>query len=133
MTREKTFPALAVDGVVIKENEILLVRRKNEPYKGKFALPGGFVEYGEKTEDAVIREVFEETGCRTRVKKLLGVYSDPTRDPRGHTVSIVYLLEPVGGEVKAGSDASDATFVDIGDLPPLAFDHGKIVSDALGF
>ena len=133
MTREKTFPALAVDGVVIRGNEILLVRRKNEPYRGKFALPGGFVEYGEKTEDAVTREVFEETGCRARVKKLLGVYSDPTRDPRGHTVSIVYLLEPVGGEVKAGSDASDATFVDIGDLPPLAFDHGKIVSDVLGF
>jgi 8-oxo-dGTP diphosphatase len=133
MTKKTKFPALAVDGVAIKENKILLVRRKNEPFKGKFALPGGFVEYGERAEDAVRREVFEETGCKTKIRRLLGIYSDPKRDPRGHVVSIVYLLESIGGALKAGSDALGAEFIKTSDLPPLAFDHKQIISDALKF
>jgi 8-oxo-dGTP diphosphatase len=131
MTKKQRYPALAVDGVVLKENKILLIKRRNEPFKGKFALPGGFVKYGEQAEDAVRREVFEETSCKTKIRKLLGVYSDPKRDPRGHVVSIVYLLESIGGDIKAGSDALDAEFIKISGLPPLAFDHKKIISDAL--
>ena len=124
-------PALTVDGVLIEDGKILLIKRGREPFKGKWALPGGFVEYGERVEDAVIREFKEETGLDTEIKALVGIYSDPKRDPRGHTVSIAYLLERKGGEVKGGDDASDAKFFDIEGLPELAFDHAKIIGDAL--
>ncbi|RLF46798.1 MAG: hypothetical protein DRN29_04290 [Thermoplasmata archaeon] len=123
-------PGIAVDGVLIKGNKILLIKRKNEPFKGKWALPGGFVEYGEKVEEAVLREFEEEVGIKARIKKLLGVYSDPARDPRGHIISIVFLLE-AEGEPKAGDDAADAKFFSLDKLPPLAFDHEKIIRDAV--
>ena len=124
-------PKLTVDGLVLKDKKILLIKRKNYPFKGKWALPGGFVEYGEKTEDAAVREVFEETGLKTKIKEIIGVYSDPKRDPRGHTVSVIYLLEMCGGKLKSNDDASDAKFFDLNQLPKLAFDHNKIVKDAL--
>ncbi len=124
-------PRLTVDGVIIKNKKILLIRRKNEPFKGKWALPGGFVDYGERVEDAVIREIKEETGLDTEIEKLLGVYSDPARDPRGHTISIVYLLSPKKGIAKGGDDAAEAKFFDIEHLPSLAFDHEKIIKDAV--
>ena len=124
-------PKLTVDGLVLKDKKILLIKRKNYPFKGKWALPGGFVEYGEKTEDAAVREVFEETGLKTKIKEIIGVYSDPKRDPRGHTVSVIYLLEMCGGKLKSNDDASDAKFFDLNQLPKLAFDHNKIIRDAL--
>ena len=122
-------PRLTVDGIVIKNNQILLIKRKKEPFKGKWALPGGFVNYGERVEDAVVREVMEETGLTTSISSLFGVYSDPDRDPRGHTVSVVYILEPVNGEPKGGDDASEARYFPLENLPELAFDHSKIISD----
>ncbi len=125
------FPKLTVDGIIIKDRKILLVKRKKDPFKGKWALPGGFVEYGEKTEDAVAREVLEETGLKTTVDKTIGVYSDPNRDPRGHTVTIVYKLDIKGGELKSGDDASDAKFFDVNQLPELSFDHDKIIENVL--
>ncbi|MEA2053695.1 MAG: NUDIX hydrolase [Candidatus Thermoplasmatota archaeon] len=124
-------PKLTVDGVVIKDKKILLIKRKNDPFKGRWALPGGFVEYGETVEEAVVREVKEETGLETTVQSLLGVYSDPDRDPRGHTVSIAYLLSVKKGLPKGGDDASDTKFFDLNALPPLAFDHAQIVRDAV--
>lgn len=123
-------PSITVDGVLMRDKKILLIKRKNEPFKGKWALPGGFVEYGEKVEDAVIREFREEVGIEAKIKKLLGVYSDPSRDPRGHTISIVFILD-AKGTPKAGDDAIDAKFFDIDKLPPLAFDHDKIIEDAV--
>ncbi|MCD6331179.1 MAG: NUDIX hydrolase [Thermoplasmata archaeon] len=123
-------PSIAVDGVWIKNGKILLIKRKNEPFKGKWALPGGFVEYGERVEDAVLREFQEEVGIKAKIKKLLGVYSDPKRDPRGHVISVVFLLE-AEGEPKAGDDAADAKFFSLDELPPLAFDHEKIIKDAI--
>ncbi len=123
-------PVLTVDGIIIKEQSVLLVQRKYEPFRDHWALPGGFVEYGEKTEDAVIREVFEETGLRAKIKLLLGVYSDPSRDPRGHTVTVAYLLEQVGGTLQAGDDAGSVKFFKAYELPALAFDHAQIVMDA---
>ena len=124
-------PALTVDGVLIEDGRILLIRRGRGPFKGKWALPGGFVEYGERVEDAVIREFREETGLDAEIIWLLGVYSDPNRDPRGHTVSIVYLLKRKGGKMRGGDDASDARFFSLDDLPEMAFDHEKIVRDAV--
>ena len=122
---------ISVDGIIKKENEILLIRRKNKPYKDFWALPGGFVEYNEKTEEAVIREVFEETGLKTVIKDLIGIYSDPKRDPRGHVITVVYLLNMKGGVLKAEDDAADAKFFNIHDLPELAYDHDIIIEDVL--
>lgn len=122
-------PSLTVDGAIVKENKILLIKRKNNPFKGCWALPGGFVEYNEKVEDAVIREIREETGLNTKIKELIGIYSDPDRDPRGHTVSVAYKLDIVEGTLKSGDDAADAKFFDFKNLPDLSFDHEEIVRD----
>lgn len=124
-------PKLTADGAILKDKKILLIKRKNEPFKGKWALPGGFIEYGERVEHAVIREVFEETGLKAIIKDLVGIYSDPNRDPRGHTITVVYLLEIEEGGLKAGDDAADAKFFDVNDLPELAYDHGLIIEDVL--
>ncbi|HDI74746.1 MAG TPA: NUDIX hydrolase, partial [Thermoprotei archaeon] len=81
-------PLLAVDTVILTEDgAIVLIKRSKDPFKGYWALPGGFVEYGETVEEAAIREAFEETGIRIELLALVGVYSDPSRDPRGHIVS----------------------------------------------
>jgi 8-oxo-dGTP diphosphatase len=123
-------PSLTVDGVVIQNGKILLIRRKNEPFRGQYALPGGFVDYGERTEDAVVREIKEETGLETTINQIVGVYSDPARDPRGHTISAIYLLDPIGGDLQSGDDADSAGFFDLDELPELAFDHEQVVRDA---
>ncbi len=122
-------PSITVDGILVENEKLLLVKRGREPFKGYYALPGGFVEYGEKTEDAIVREFKEETGLDVKVSRLIGVYSDPSRDPRGHTISVVYELKKVGGPLKGGDDASEATFIPLNKLPDLAFDHNKIVED----
>ena len=124
-------PRLTVDGAVLKDNKVLLIKRKYDPFKGKWALPGGFVEYGEKVEDAVIREIYEETGLKTNINKIFGIYSDPNRDPRGHTISIVFLLNIIEGELKGNDDASDAKFFKLEELPHLSFDHDIILNDIL--
>lgn len=125
------FPKLTVDGIILKDRSILLIQRRYQPFQGRWALPGGFVEYGEKTENAIIREVFEETGLNTEIIQLAGVYSDPNRDPRGHTVSIVYVLEIHNGNLKSGDDAINVKFFDLKNLPDLSFDHGSIINDTL--
>lgn len=124
-------PSVTADGIVIKDERLLLIRRGNEPFKGAYALPGGFVNYGEQLERCVVREVLEETGLRTEVVELVGVYSAPDRDPRGHFITAVYHLKPVGGTLKAGDDASSAEWVELSKLPHLAFDHGRIVQEFL--
>ncbi len=96
-------PWLTVDALVPKDGKLLLVRRGRYPFEGMHALPGGFVEAGETVEEAVVRETLEETGLRTKVVRLLGVYSDPERDPRGHTVSVVFELAVAGGKVRGGT------------------------------
>lgn len=124
-------PALATDAVLLKGREVLLIRRGRDPFKGSWALPGGFVEVGERVEDACRRELVEETGLRGDVVDLLGVYSDPARDPRGHTVSVVYVCK-VGGivQVEAGDDAEEAKWFSLDAPPALAFDHARILDDA---
>ena len=128
--RYKT-PKLTADGAVLKDGKILLIRRKYDPFKGKWALPGGFVEYGERVENTVVREVYEETGLKTKIIDIIGVYSDPNRDPRGHTITVAYFLDIHDGKLRSGNDASDAQFFDLKDLPKLAFDHDKIINDVI--
>ncbi|AEH61515.1 NUDIX hydrolase [Methanosalsum zhilinae DSM 4017] len=122
-------PKLTVDAVIILNRKIVLIKRKNPPFKDKYALPGGFVEVGETVEDAVVREALEETGLCVNILKLIGVYSDPSRDPRGHTVSVSYLTE-AEGIPQAGSDAEETGLFSVDELPDLAFDHSRIIDDA---
>ncbi|MCX6815852.1 MAG: NUDIX hydrolase [Candidatus Aenigmarchaeota archaeon] len=128
----KTVPRVVVDGVVMKDNKVLLLHRKFPPYLDHDVLPGGFVEYGETAEKAVVREVWEETGLRTKVVGLSGVYSDPKRDPRGHLVTVAFLLSVTGGKIRESSETKNIRFFSINKLPKkMGFDHTQIVKDAL--
>jgi len=124
-------PRLTVDGILINNDKILLIKRRNDPFKDMWALPGGFVDYGETTEDAIKREMQEETGLICDIADLFGVYSDPNRDPRGHTVSIIYDLIKKDGTLQSGDDASEVNFFQLSNLPPLAFDHDSIILDKM--
>lgn len=130
MTFSVRTPLLAVDAVIFFGDGIVLIQRKNPPFERRYALPGGFVEVGETTEDAARREAKEETGLDIEIVCLVGVYSAPNRDPRGHVVSICYLARG-DGELRSGSDARSAEVFRVDDLPPLAFDHEKIIGDAM--
>ncbi len=121
-------PALTVDAVAIKDGQIILIKRKNPPFQGSFALPGGFVDYGETVENAVIREFKEETGLDAEIEDFIGIYSEPDRDPRGHTVSIVFELKITGGKMLAGDDAAEVSLFPLNELPNMAFDHAKIIA-----
>src|SRR5579871_6377428 len=104
-------PTLAVDCVVFDpRGRLLLIRRKHPPFGGQYALPGGFVDYGEMTEHAAARELAEETGLVAVSVSLVGVYSDPSRDPRGHVVSVAYRVAVSSYEVEAGDDAAEVAF-----------------------
>ncbi|MGZ4904094.1 MAG: NUDIX domain-containing protein [Halobacteriota archaeon] len=129
MTRKS--PALTVDAVIISDREVVLIKRQKEPFQDHWALPGGFVEYGETVDAAIRREVAEETGLCIELASLVGVYSDPHRDPRGHVVSIAFLAKINSGTLSGGSDASEARLWPLATLPALAFDHAHIINDAL--
>lgn len=128
MPRPET-PLLTTD-VIIQMNDhpgrIVLIERRHEPLG--WALPGGFVDVGESVEEAAVREAWEETGLRVRLQSILGVYSDPSRDPRGHNCSIVFIGD-AWGKATAGDDAANVDLFHPDDLPPLAFDHGRILAD----
>lgn len=124
-------PALTTDCVVFDgRGRLLLIRRKNPPFQGAYALPGGFVEIGETTDNGCRRELNEETGLNVGELTLVGVYSDPDRDPRGHTCSIAYLANVASAEPVAGDDAAAAEWVDNWREQKLAFDHARIIADA---
>lgn len=126
-------PALTVDLAVRAGGRILLVERARDPFAGAWALPGGFVDAGERVEAAARRELAEETALDldSLSLELLGVYDTPGRDPRGWTVSVVYrVLLEAPREVRGGDDASDARWWRREELPRLAFDHALIIRDA---
>jgi len=123
---------IAADCIVFDEQDrLLLIKRKNYPFEGQYALPGGFVEYGETTEAAAARELLEETGLIAIDVQLIGVYSRPDRDPRGHVISVAYLVTVHPADIQAGDDAASAEFVGDWQSLRLAFDHNEILSDAL--
>ena len=125
-------PLLTVDCVVFNVDGVVLIRRRFEPFKGWYALPGGFVEIGESVELACTREMKEETGLEidNSVLRLIGVYSDPSRDPRRHTVSIAFLGQSNLDKLRAGDDATHVEVVKNWRDKDIAFDHKKIIEDA---
>jgi len=122
------------DAVIVEGNRIILIRRDKEPFRGMWALPGGFAEAGETAEECCAREAREETGLDVRVGRLVGVFSGPERDPRG-TIAGAYLCRVVGSagrKLKGGDDAAEARWFSLDVLPDLAFDHKKIIEEAKG-
>lgn len=133
MPRPET-PLLAAD-VIIRltdhDNWIVLIERNNPPYG--WALPGGFVDVGERLEQAAVREAKEETGLNVQLVALLGIYSDPQRDTRGHTVTPVYIADAAGDPV-AADDAKNVQIIEANEIAiPLAFDHALIIQDYCEF
>ncbi len=122
--------ALTTDCVVFKGNAAVLIRRGNLPFKGFYALPGGFVEDGEKVEEACKREALEETGLELENLRLIGAYATPGRDPRGRTVTFAFLADADLAKLKAGDDAASVELVEDWEKESLAFDHMTILQDA---
>lgn len=129
-------PALTVDALVIAEYpespKILLIRRGKDPFAGRWALPGGFADMDETLEQACIRELLEETGLSVPGMDQFRVYDAVDRDPRQRTISVAFCsFMPHAAKAKGGDDASDAGWFPIDQLPSLAFDHDRILSDFL--
>lgn len=124
-------PTPTVDIIIeLPDGRIVILERRNPPFG--WALPGGFVDYGESLEDAAVREALEETGLHVQLVRQFHTYSDPARDPRQHTISTVFIARAVGEPV-AGDDAANAVACVPEDLPTaMAFDHGRILADYLG-
>ena len=128
-------PAVTADCIVFNKEDdkifVLLIQRKNDPYKDCWAFPGGFVNIDESAENAAIRELKEETGLEISIVKQLKAYSKPDRDPRERVITIAFIAESKIKEVMGGDDAKEARWFDISNLPSLAFDHEQILKDAL--
>jgi 8-oxo-dGTP diphosphatase len=122
-------PSIMVDGILEKDDKVLYVKRKKEPFKGGWSFPGGKVNTGERVEDALKRELFEETGLVILPTDILGVYSDPARDPRGHKISVTFIAKITGGEAKGGDDAESVQWFPIHDELDLAFDQLRILNN----
>lgn len=127
-------PSVTADIFIFDDDyNFILIKRKNDPYKGCWALPGGFVEYGESVETAAIREAKEETCIDVELRDLVNVYSEPDRDPRGHTITVAFTAKGNMIDRKADDDASDIAIFSAEKLDEIeiAFDHRKIINDCL--
>ena len=128
-------PSVTTDCIVLKLagaiKKVLLIKRKHDPFMGKWALPGGFVEIDEDLEAGANRELEEETGLKNIALTQFKTYGTPGRDPRGRTISVVYygFSTNKSPKIEAGDDAAEASWFDLNDLPELAFDHEEILKD----
>lgn len=128
-------PAVTADCVVFSSDEhglhVLLIERGNDPYKGYWAFPGGFMNMNETAEECARRELKEETGLEVQTLRQIGAFSKVDRDPRERVISVVFYAMSEMREVKGGDDAHQAKWFPIGEVPPLAFDHDEILREAL--
>ncbi len=128
-------PSVTTDCVVFAVGnagmEVLLVQRGAEPFKGRWAFPGGFLNMDESAEQGALRELLEETGVEKAGIRQLHTFTDPGRDPRGRVISIAYYAIIRKQEVKGADDAADARWFALQEVPPLAFDHGRMLQTAL--
>ncbi|MDT0649330.1 NUDIX hydrolase [Autumnicola edwardsiae] len=129
--------AITVDSVILcstnNQFKVLLIKRKKDPFKDQWALPGGFIEEGEDLEQAAKRELLEETGVKIHSMEQIRAFGKPGRDPRGRMISIAFLSRIFSEEaLSPGDDAKDAAWFEINDLPELAFDHNEIITAARG-
>ena len=125
-------PSSTADVIIERDNQILLIKRKHEPFRNMWALPGGHLEINKETlEETATRELREETGILVDGKDLefFRVYSEPDRDPRGHYITHVYIAKKFRGQLVAGDDAKDTRFFLLDNLPKLAFDHQRILNN----
>lgn len=132
MSKEDRKIEISTDAIVLTEdNKIVIIKRKFEPFRGEWALPGGFIEYGETAEIACAREVKEETGLDFTIEKIIGVYSEPNRDPRGHIISICFIGKGKG-EMILSDETTDIKAVSLDELKnvELMSDHNQMLKDA---
>ena len=127
---------VTTDAVIFRKagngHEILFIKRKNDPFKGKWALPGGFLDEGEDLQEGARRELKEETGLEVEDLEQLGAFGKPGRDPRQHTVSVAYVgFAKENAKAKGADDADEAQWFPVDNLPELAFDHAEIVKKAI--
>ncbi len=132
-------PVISVDVIIKYNNKIVLVKRRNEPSRDMWALPGGFVEFGEEPQNAAIREAKEETGLDITLfdSKKAWVFGHPKRDPRyprRHVITLIFVADAKSKNIRAGDDAKDAGFFSRKEIPKrMAFDHKEIIKDVLGW
>ena len=120
--------ASTVDVAIVDGNRVVLIKRKHDPFQGKWAFPGGFVDYGEPVEMTAVREIMEETGLEIELVDILGIYSAPDRDPRYHTITTVFIARPIKGDPTGGDDAEEAEYFPLDDMPEIAFStHQRMV------
>jgi 8-oxo-dGTP diphosphatase len=124
-------PTPTVDAILQRDSKVLMIRRKKDPFKDQLALPGGFVNEGETVEDAVKRETKEETSLEVEPMEILGVYSDPRRDPRKHVMTVVFVCIIIRGSGNAADDATSIEWVELADTESkqIGFDHVTILRD----
>ena len=131
-------PSVTVDVLVLDWSNnafsLLLIQRDKDPFAGRWALPGGFIEPNETLEASARRELHEETGLSVSELHAFGTYGDPGRDPRGRTLTVAYLALTTGQpDVSGQDDARDARYFPLSALPELSFDHGQIIADGLAY
>ena len=128
-------PAVSADIVVLRGTrrkcDVLLIKRRKDPYANSWALPGGFLDMDETIEETAARELKEETNLTARQLQQLKVFSAVRRDPRGRVISVAFLARSVEGQARAGDDAGELQWFAVNELPPLAFDHDRIIALAL--
>lgn len=130
----ENFPLICSDGVVLNKGKVLLIKRSIKPYKGFWTIPGGHIDFGETSQDSLIREIKEETNIDVEIVGLIKIYDDPKRDPWGHIISIAYLCEPIDTNTIfiENEEVESLYWCDINELPEnIGFDHRLMIDDGI--
>ena len=130
----ENFPLICTDGVILNKGKVLLVKRSIKPFKGFWTIPGGHIDFGETSQESLIREIKEETNIDVEIVKLIKIYDNPKRDPWGHIISIAYLCKPLSSDAIfiENEEVESLYWCDINKLPEnIGFDHRTMINDAI--